>query len=47
LKLAAITGAHAEEYIVRVPAIGTAARWQDGDAHNMRCEVSLMQYLQQ
>ena len=40
-------GKHVERYIVRVPAIGTAARWQEGDAHNMRCEVALMKYLRQ
>ena len=34
-----------ERYVFRVPAIGTAARWQPGDQHNLRCEVALMQWL--
>lgn len=32
-------------YVVRIPVIGTSWRWQEGNAHNMRCEVALMQYL--
>jgi len=34
-----------ERYVFRVPAIGTAARWQPGNQHNLRCEVTLMQWL--
>jgi len=34
-----------QRFIVRVPAIGTLARWQDGDAHNMRCEMALLAHL--
>ncbi|KAI4689073.1 hypothetical protein J4E81_007790 [Alternaria sp. BMP 2799] len=34
-----------ERYVTRVPAIGTAARWQPGDQHNLHCEVALMQWL--
>jgi hypothetical protein len=33
------------DYVVKVPAIGTAARWQLGDAHNMCAEADLMTYL--
>jgi hypothetical protein len=43
--MAVIQSNHIEQFVVRVPAIGTAARWQDGDAHNMRCSVALMMYL--
>jgi aminoglycoside phosphotransferase (APT) family kinase protein len=38
-------GSDCEGYIVRVPAVGNAAHWQEGDAHNIRCEVALMKYL--
>jgi len=38
-------GSYIGRYVVRVPAIGTVARWQEGDAHNMRCEMALMEYL--
>jgi hypothetical protein len=34
-------------YIIRVPAIGTASRWQQGDVHNMRCEMALLKHLRQ
>ena len=34
-----------EDYVIKVPAIGTSSRWQDGDAHNMCAEVELMQHL--
>ncbi|KAH4208657.1 hypothetical protein HBI95_093570 [Parastagonospora nodorum] len=34
-----------QHLIVRVPAIGTFARWQNGDAHNMRCEMALLAHL--
>jgi hypothetical protein len=45
VEMTIIKGSNYEDYIVRVPAIGNAARWQEGDAHNMRCEVALMEYL--
>lgn len=47
VKMVAMKNNHTEHYIVRVPAIGTKARWQEGDMHNMRCEVALMKYLHQ
>lgn len=34
-----------KHYVVRVPSIGSKDRWREGDAHNMRCEVSLTKYL--
>lgn len=34
-----------KQYVVRIPEIGTKSRWREGDAYNMRCEVSLMKYL--
>jgi hypothetical protein len=36
-----------ERFIFRIPAISTSARWQPGDEHNLRCEVSLMKWLHQ
>jgi len=38
---------HTEHYIIRIPAVGTSARWQEGDAHNTRCEMALLEHLQQ
>lgn len=38
-------GALQEHYIIKVPAVGTAARWQQGDAHNLRCEADLMLHI--
>lgn len=32
-------------FVIRVPAIGTVARWQEGYAHNMRCEMALLAHL--
>jgi hypothetical protein len=40
-------GGQIVRYMVRVPAIGTASRWQEGDAHNMRGEMALLKYLRQ
>ena len=34
-----------EDYVVKVPAIGTKSRWCQGDAHNMCAEADLMKYL--
>lgn len=36
-----------ERFTVRVPAIGTTSRWQEGDAHNLRCEMALLKHLRQ
>jgi hypothetical protein len=33
------------KYCVRVPAIGTAKFWQEGDVWNFRCEVGTIQYI--
>jgi hypothetical protein len=41
----AIKSTDVEQYVIRVPAIGTVARWQEGDAHNMRCEMDLLEHL--
>ncbi|KAF1923703.1 uncharacterized protein M421DRAFT_74579 [Didymella exigua CBS 183.55] len=43
--MAAVVNKRVKRYVVRIPAIGTKARWREGDAHNMRCEVSLTKYL--
>jgi hypothetical protein len=34
-----------QRFVVRVPAFGTASRWQEGDAHNLHCEMVLLTYL--
>ncbi|KAJ4338774.1 hypothetical protein N0V87_003689 [Didymella glomerata] len=43
--MSAIVNKRVKQYVVRIPAIGTRSRWREGDAHNMRCEVSLMKYM--
>lgn len=45
VKMSATGDDYTSNFVFRVPAVGTAARWQAGDAHNMRCEVALMKYL--
>jgi hypothetical protein len=44
--MSAVINKRVKQYVVRIPAIGTKSRWREGDAHNMRCEVSLTKYLQ-
>ena len=34
-----------DKYVIKVPAIGTASIWQEGDAFNLRSEVGTMTYL--
>lgn len=34
-----------EDYVIKVPFVGTIDRWQEGDAHNLRCEAGLMRYI--
>ncbi|KAF3037955.1 hypothetical protein E8E12_005825 [Didymella heteroderae] len=43
--MSAVVNERVKRYVVRIPAIGTRSRWQEGDAHKMRCEDSLMKYL--
>ncbi|KAJ4402104.1 hypothetical protein N0V91_007465 [Didymella pomorum] len=45
--MSTIVGARQKYYVVRIPSAGTQERWQKGDAHNIDCEVSLLQYLYQ
>jgi hypothetical protein len=35
------------DYVIKVPAVGTDARWSEADAHNMASEASLMRHLSQ
>lgn len=43
--MSAVVNRRIKQYVARIPAIGTQSRGRDGDAHNMRCEVSLMKYM--
>jgi hypothetical protein len=37
----------AQHFVVRVPAIGTTSRWQEGDAYNLCYEMALLIYLRE
>ncbi|KAJ4375662.1 hypothetical protein N0V86_007195 [Didymella sp. IMI 355093] len=44
--MSAVINKRVKQYVVRIPAVETKSRWREGDAHNMRCEISLTKYLQ-
>jgi hypothetical protein len=35
-----------DDYIIKIPAVGTRVRWQEGDALNMNAEAGLMKHLE-
>lgn len=41
------SGPHAEPYVVKVPGVGTAARWQKQDAYMLRSEYGTMKLIRE
>lgn len=42
-----LSGKHAGSYAVKIPQVGTAARWQEQDAYMLRSEYGTMKLIQE